>query len=71
MQGLLGMDNQEIADLFTTKIPENEPKDLYDRFLNLAIYLNETTKEDSYDTLEGIVQDLSNLLDQAYDLERT
>lgn len=64
------MTNQEIADLFTAEVPEGKPKDLYDRFLDLAIYLNETTKEDSYDTLEGIIRDMSNLLDQAYDLER-
>jgi hypothetical protein len=61
------VNNQEIADLFTGRIPENSPKDLYDRYLDLAIYINDTSDED--DNI-GVINGLADNLELAYSIER-
>jgi len=62
------MTNQEIADLFTEKVPEGKPKDLYDRFLDLAIYISDTLKENVDNT--SVVSSLAYSLEVAYIQER-
>ena len=62
------MTNQEIANLFTSHIPANSPRDLYDRYLDLAIYINQTTAENEDST--EVINDLANCLALAYELER-
>lgn len=58
------MTNQEIADRFTALIPEGASKDFYDRFLDLAIYVNETTLDDS-NRAEALLS-LETALEDAY-----
>lgn len=62
------MTNQEIADRFTALVPEGAPKDFYDRYLDLAIYVNET----SLDGVEkdSAITDLEDALETAYTLTR-
>ena len=62
------MTNQEIADLFTELIPDGDPKDLYDRFLDIAIYINETTKEG--EDISIVINSMASCLNLAYTLER-
>lgn len=62
------MTNQEIADRFTLLIPEGASKDFYDRFLDLGIYINETSRD-------GLLKDdaitsLELALEDAYKTER-
>lgn len=62
------MTNQEIADLFTTKIPENAPKDLYDRYVELAIFINQTTADGENNT--NVISGMADNLALAYTLDR-
>lgn len=62
------MTNQEIADLFTTKIPENHPKDLYDRYVDVAIYINQTTADGEDNT--AVINGMADNLGLAYGLNR-
>lgn len=62
------MTNQEIADAFAEHIPENAPKDFYDRYLDVAIYVNETTKPGPF--TDSAINSLEDALEIAYTTER-
>lgn len=62
------MTNQEISNLFNSKVPVNKPKDLYDRYMDVAIYINDTTAIGEDNT--QVINDLADSLTLAYELER-
>lgn len=62
------MTNQEISNLFNSKVPANKPKDLYDRYMDVAIYINDTTAIGEDNT--QVINDLADSLTLAYELER-
>jgi hypothetical protein len=62
------MKNQEIADWCLKKVPEKAAKDFYDRFLDLAIYINESCKDG--DEKDLAISDLLTALETAYSNKR-
>jgi hypothetical protein len=62
------MSIKEIADKFTAKIPEDAAKDFYDRFLDLAIFINETCEDGEFK--ESAISKLGTALGSAYKNKR-
>jgi hypothetical protein len=60
------MTNEELAKQFREKVPEVASLDYFDRFVDLAIYLNETLgpKEGAY----PIIGDLLSSMVHAYEI---
>lgn len=59
------MTNEKLAKQFRDKVPENAPLDYFDRFVGLAIYLNETLP--AKDTSYSIIGDLMSSMTYAYE----
>ena len=63
------MTNEELANYFRSTVHEAAPLDYFDRFVDLAIYLNETLN--SGNLKDTLIDDLQNAMVHAYELRST
>lgn len=65
----MSVSNEELASGFRALVSEDRTKTYLDRFIDLAVYINESTKESS--EKEDLLDDLQVMMTRTYGLEET